>query len=195
MQLRSIFVCAAAAAGLAAALPAAAEVECENRNLNIAATTPTSAFEIHGDGTVTDLRTQLQWMQCHLGQTWSNGDCEGLGPLYDWQGALQVAVDVNSGISDVDGDGQPGFAGHTDWRVPNMAELWTMAELSCYPRAVNNLLFPRASAQYWSSTPSPLSRSLGRAAWRINLSGSGSDDYVSAQIDNAMRVRLVRDAP
>ncbi len=193
MQLRSFFVCAAAAACLAGAVPAAAEIECENRNVNIPATTPTSVFDIHGDGTVTDRRTQLQWMRCHLGQTWANGTCEGLGPTYDWQGALQAAADVNSGASDVDGDGQTGFAGYTDWRVPNMAELWTIVEFSCYSPPINELLFPRTTAQYWASTPSPLART-GRAAWRINLSSSSSDDYVSAAVDNAMRVRLVRDA-
>lgn len=194
MELRKFFYLVAAAAGLAITAPAGAELDCENRNLNIAATTPTSAFEINGDGTVTDRRTQLQWMQCHLGQLWRDGTCEGLGPHYDWQGALQAAVDVNSGASDVDGDGQPGFAGYTDWRVPNITELWTIVEFSCWSPPVNRALFPRTAALYWSSTPSPAPRAGGRAAWRINLSQVSSADYSSAAIDNAIRVRLVRDA-
>ena len=58
---------------------------------DIVETTPITNFLDNGNGTVTDLTTGLMWMQCSLGQTWSNGACVGDADTLTWQQALQQA--------------------------------------------------------------------------------------------------------
>jgi hypothetical protein len=38
---------------------------------------PTSRFDDHGDGTVTDRQSKLMWMRCSIGQVWSAGTSTG----------------------------------------------------------------------------------------------------------------------
>ncbi len=70
-----------------------------------------------GDGTVTDVRTGLQWMRCSLGQTWQGGTCVGWAEEYTWQEALDTAATLNR---------QGGYASYSDWRVPTKKELLTL---------------------------------------------------------------------
>lgn len=105
-------------------------------------TTPTTNFLDNGNGTVTDLTTGLMWMQCSLGQTWSNGACTGDAETLNWQQALQQAHGYE-------------FASTDGWRLPNIKELATLSERSCVRPAINETLFPSTpSDDYWTSTPS-----------------------------------------
>lgn len=109
---------------------------------DIVETTPITNFLDNGNGTVTDLTTGLMWMQCSLGQTWSNGACVGDADTLTWQQALQQA----HGYEFADTDG---------WRLPNIKELTTLSERSCVRPAINETLFPNTpSDDYWTSTPS-----------------------------------------
>jgi len=72
------------------------------------------------DGTVTDPQTGLMWMRCTLGQSWSktwNSDftCRGEARLYQ----LNRAVQPNAN-----------FAGHDDWRLPSVDELYSVVHCS-----------------------------------------------------------------
>jgi hypothetical protein len=49
----------------------------------------------NGDGTVTDAKTGLMWMQCSLGQTWTANGCSGSPMSYTWENALQAAALFN----------------------------------------------------------------------------------------------------
>jgi len=75
-------------------------------------------FYDNKDGTVTDLRTGLQWMRCSLGQVWENNACMGEIKKYKFKSGL-------FGAGDDLGDALAGFryAEHSDWRVPNIKEL------------------------------------------------------------------------
>ncbi len=66
-------------------------------------------YRDNGDGTVTDVRTGLQWMRCSLGQTRQDGTCTGEAEKYTWQAALDAAKAYGSG-----------------WRVPTWGELLTL---------------------------------------------------------------------
>ena len=111
-------------------------------------TTPTANFTVHNDGTVTHNPTSLMWKVCSEGQTWqsSDGSCSGKVTTHTWQAALQISQTLNT---------QGGYAGHTDWRLPNINELDSIAELSCYSPAINTEIFNNTPAIsfYWSASP------------------------------------------
>ena len=150
-------------------------------NASAPATTPTTDFTVHNDGTVTHNRTGLMWKVCSEGQTWNNtsgGSCTGTATTHNWQESLEIPNTLNTG---------GGFAGHSDWRLPNLKELKSIAELSCYNPAINEAIFNSAlSNGYWSS--SPFSSNSDRA-WRVHFNyGYDYDNYRSSY----NRVRLVR---
>jgi hypothetical protein len=155
-----------------AASPTYADVTCVYENTAIAETTPTGDFTDNGDGTLTHDRTGLVWMRCSLGQIWDGSGCAGTAETYSWRRALQVVSEVNSGASDDDGDGQSGFAGQTDWRLPNRNELESIVERRCSFPAINADLFNTNALfnVFWSSTPY-----AGDAlnAWHVHFNNDG----------------------
>lgn len=93
-----------------------------------AATLP--RFTDNGNGTVTDIRTGLMWQQA----TGSNG------AAMTWKAALAYCENLS-------------LAGYTDWRLPNIRELASLADLSRYNPAINTGYFPDTkSDNYWSSS-------------------------------------------
>ena len=144
---------------------------------NIPATMPTNRFTINKNGTVSDTKTGLMWKTCSEGQ--SGTDCSGgSAATYTWQLALQQAQTVNNGS---------GFAGYSDWRVPNVKELVSITEKQCYDPAINLTVFPNTPSNlFWSSSPYAGISSL---AWIVGFS-YGYSDY-GLKNDYAV-VRLVR---
>lgn len=109
-------------------------------------TAPASRFIDNGNDTISDKATGLIWMQCTDGLSTSTSACDtGIATLYSWQQALQQATSLNA---------NGGFAGKTNWRLPNEKELASILELSCVNPAINESLFPNTSSNlYWSSSP------------------------------------------
>jgi len=143
----------------------------------IPATTPTANFVDHGNGTVTDTKTGLMWKQCSEGL--SGVACAtGAPSLYTWQGALQAAQTLNAG---------GGFAGFTDWRVPNKKELISIVEMQCVTPGINTTIFPATvSNWYWSASPYASNTSY---ACGVGFGVSGASTNLKS-INNY--VRLVR---
>jgi len=109
----------------------------------VTASTPTADFIDHANGTVTHSKTGLMWKQCSEGLSGA-GCATGAATLLTWQGALQAAQTLNRG---------GGFAGFTDWRVPNIKELNAIVENQCSAPAINATIFPATvSSGYWSSS-------------------------------------------
>ena len=85
-------------------------------------------FVNHGDGTVTDTKTGLMWA------------AKDNGSLINWQNASSYCQSYRSG-------------GHTDWRMPTLAELASLYE----PEAKNkhgyhvNKLIDISAASCWAS--------------------------------------------
>lgn len=173
-----------------------AEVTCsdpERENAQAPATTPSSDFELHGDGTVTHLPTGLMWRRCTAGQQWSaaGNRCESDGPLEDdfnftWEGALGHVRFVNE---------EGGAAGHTDWRLPNRNELESIVELRCWDAASNAEVFPNTvvgfNEFYWTSSPYSTNEPGTANSWAVDFA-DGAVYWLSRF--NRNRVRLVRDA-
>jgi hypothetical protein len=138
-------------------------------------TTPTADFTVHGDGTVTHKRTGLMWKQCVEGA--SGVDCaSGTVSTFTWQAALQHAE-------------QHSFAGYADWRLPNVKELSSIVERSCYDPAINLSVFPNDSIREFLSG-SPFA-SDAEIAWIIDLEYGGAGGHYRS-IDSRFGVRLVR---
>lgn len=165
------------------ALPAiktlAGVVDCTNENNAVTATTPTDDFTISADGrTVTHTPTGLVWMRCSLGQSWDGSTCTGTATRYGWQAALAAVQSLND---------NGGYAGQSDWRLPNKNELASIVEERCWSPAINAAIFPGTiSVSFWSSSPNTYDANYASSVnflyGRVGL-GSGHLTH---------RVRLVR---
>ena len=150
---------------------------------SISASTPDSQLQDNGDGTITDLKTGLIWKQCLEGQ--SGSDCaSGSAETFSWQQALQRAQTLNS---------SGGFAGASDWRVPNIKELRSLVEHQCVGPAINLTRFPGTPGDpntYFVSSSADVSDSTD--AWSV--------EFMLGQLllmskDHTYSLRLVRSAP
>jgi len=122
-------------------LPAVGQAQAQNCNSNTTPSTPDTQFADNADGTVTDNQTELMWMRCSLGQTLGGGTCSGTASTFNWQTALIAAESYS-------------FAGFDDWRLPNVRELASIVEDSCFSPSINATIFPVTPiAWFWSSTP------------------------------------------
>ncbi|MEA1967563.1 MAG: DUF1566 domain-containing protein [Thermodesulfobacteriota bacterium] len=89
---------------------------------------PAMAYQDNGNGTVTDLNTQLMWQQSDDGVE------------REWQDACDYCDNLD-------------FAGYADWRIPTRRELFSIVDLGKYDPAINTDYFPACkSSWYWSGS-------------------------------------------
>jgi hypothetical protein len=109
-----------------------------------------SRYTNHNDETVTDTKTGLMWKQCPEGLSRS-GCSAGTAIKYTYKEAIEDAKSSK-------------FAGHNDWRLPNIKELTSLVARDRYRPAINSTLFPKTPHAYrpnyanysdffWSSSP------------------------------------------
>jgi len=107
-------------------------------------------FVDNGDGTITDNATGLMWVKDPGGMP---------GPPFNAPMDWQAAIDACEALD---------FAGHTDWRLPNIKELMSIIDYSTMNPALDLAYFsPILAGPFWSSTTSQTSTD---AAYTINLS-------------------------
>jgi len=110
-----------AGAGVSYALPATGQTTCWNSLGIVISCTDTGhdgeiqagatlAYVDNGDGTITDSNTGLMWEKLS-----DDGTIHDWNNMYAWDDTFAVK------LAALNGGG--GFAGHTDWRVPNIKEL------------------------------------------------------------------------
>ena len=143
---------------------------------NIISTSPSNVFTDNGDGTVTDQRTGLMWMRCPVGQRWKAYQCHGKA----------VALDIEKFQKKLR---NRKYAGHTDWRIPEIDELSTITELARINPAINVTIFPNTPAKsFWSNT---VFSNDTRKYWQVQfLYGDNHVDNKSVKA----HLRLVRDS-
>ena len=78
-------------------------------------------YRDNGDGTVTDVKTGLQWMRFSLEKEWKGGTCVGEAKTYTWTDAMKAAEALNR---------NGGYSGHRDWRLPSKDELLSLVYCS-----------------------------------------------------------------
>jgi hypothetical protein len=127
---------------------------------------PNPRFTDNLNGTVTDNLTGLMWMK----NANAGNDCDGADTGTEtWANALASAAACNAGA---------GFAGYTDWRLPNVRELQSLVHYGVYNPAVPNTAGtgkwtsgdPFTGVQsdvYWSSTTYAVNTA---GAWYVGLS-------------------------
>ena len=79
-------------------------------------------FKDNGDGTVTDNATGLMWMKIDSGHLKAGTNKDG---KLNWQQALDWAENLE-------------YAGHSDWRLPNVKELQSIVDYTRSPATTNS---------------------------------------------------------
>jgi len=131
---------------------------------NYNATRFTTAEPVPGEVVVTDNATGLMWV--------SNGNSAGCN-----NGGTKIwtdAIDFAEGLT---------FAGHSDWRLPNINELVTIVNRGTYNPAIYTTYFSNTQfSNYWSSTTYAVNTD---SVWVVyfgngylNLFGKSSGVYV-----------------
>ncbi len=151
----------------------------------------TLAYKDHENGTITDLNTGLMWEKKDDNNVNTLHD---VNTTYRWEDTFAVHV---AGLN-----AEP-FAGHTDWRVPNVKELQSIVDFATATPAIdpvfnNNTCVPNCDFTmcsctlpftYWSSTTDSFSPA---GAWVVNFERgmviSGGSNVTGFQ----HRVRAVR---
>ena len=83
-------------------------------------------FRDNGDGTVIDLSTGLTWEKKD-----DTGGLHDVENRYVWSGDGQQET-IWDWLDEVNAEGGSGFAGHNDWRIPNINELWSKRQVVEY---------------------------------------------------------------
>ena len=148
------------------------------------------SYTDNGDGTITDNNTGLMWEKKS-----DDGTIHDKDTTYTWTNAFAVFI---AGLN-----GGGGFAGYTDWRLPNYKELTSILNLengnpavspafntACAGACTVTSFFPpcscTAAALYWSSSSSA---EIPSTAWSV--------DFFDGTVDagpkgDTLRVRAVR---
>lgn len=133
-------------------------------------TAPDDRFTV-GGGIVTDKKTGLVWQQCAFGQVFksqsANDPCEGTATLVSWKDALDESSRFEGG-------------NNIDWRLPNLKELSSLAELACFEPAINETMFPTTLGQFWTSTPEVWG--TGASAWVVDFNFGGDGKIGKSQL-------------
>ncbi len=144
------------------------------------ATTPTDQFQEHGNGIVTDTTTKLTWMRCSIGMHWKEETCADVPVHYEWKDAERFVKRLN---------GEGGYAGHSDWRLPTLKELESIVEHRCINPVVNSEIFPvTPPTGFWSST---WDKEHEKGVWLVYFLHGKS--YMG-NARQEWKLRLVRDA-
>jgi hypothetical protein len=157
----------------------------------------TLRYKDKGDGTIKDRNTKLTWEK--------KSDDDGLHDqdnTYAWSGnATRTQETIWDWLEDINTEGGTGFAGHSDWRIPNVKELQSIIDYERSGPAVKPVFNKNctpgvdvlsgsctAEPNYWSSTTTAGNPSL--TAWVVRF-GSGLVGFGSKE-QSFLHVRAVR---
>jgi len=137
------------------------------------------SYTDNGDGTITDNATGLIWEKLT-----DDGTIHHWDDIYTWADAFAVKITALNTV--------PCFAGHCDWRLPNVNELQTLVDYGRFSPAIDPVFnngtdsFTQ-SAGCWSSTTIATTSDFAWGVFFFN-GGMGAD----SKTDNVDCVRAVR---
>ena len=129
------------------------------------------------NGEVTDKKTGLIWRRCTEGMNWNGKTCTGNPTLFIYKGAVEfsTAESAKTGLQ---------------WRVPIMAELFSIVDKDHSHPAINSKIFPATpAASFWVTSPAVTDFRYG---WNVDFDG-GYMNY-SFNTGEIRHLRLVRNA-
>lgn len=152
----------------------------------------------NGDGTITDMNTGLMWEA-------KNDTDAGLHDkdnVYPWSGD-GIQETIWDWLQDVNAELGSGFAGHSDWRIPNVKELESLVVYSPAIPTVDPAFDDQCRAgcmacsctrsfSYWSSSTDA---SNTMQAWTVAFGGGNVDPMNKASMLAVRAVRTARSAP
>ncbi|MDA2918591.1 DUF1566 domain-containing protein [Desulfobacterota bacterium AH_259_B03_O07] len=148
-------------------------------------------FVDNGDGTVTDNMTGLMWEKKVAG----SGCLHCVDDVLGWNTSMSDWIsEVNGPTDDSTGSTQSGLGGFTDWRIPTLAELLTILDLSegmCGPGTgpcINPIFGPTIETGYWTSTTLASNASN---VWGVNFFIGGVAEFSKSFGDNVRAVRTI----
>ncbi|MGE0087555.1 MAG: DUF1566 domain-containing protein [Desulfococcaceae bacterium] len=130
---------------------------------------PSPRFVDKGDGTVSDSLTGLMWEQKS-----DDGGERDKDNTYSWQQGLDYCNNLT-------------LAGHSDWRLPTIKELASLADLSRSNPAIDSIFENYTVSSNWSSTT--YARYVTSYAWSVYF--KNGTDYHYPKSDS-LSVRAVR---
>lgn len=142
--------------------------------------TPDSDFSDVGNGMVRHIPSGLIWKRCAEGQSWDGSTCVGMAADYTWAEAFARTDVVNAGAAGTENGGE------TDWRIPNIKELFSLVERGCVSININETQFPNSPQFFWSSSPLT---GWADGVWGVYL-GDGTASAGSRSVTE--QLRLVR---
>ncbi len=145
----------------------------------------TLSYTYNNDGTITDNNTGLMWEKKD-----EAGGLHDKDNTYYWSGDGSQET-IWDWLDDVNTEGGTGYAGHNDWRIPNLKELESIADIGRANPAIAPVLGLTApalttGAPYWSSTSSVSDPSVAFNVFFSAGNGAGTGKYT------ALYVRAVR---
>lgn len=126
---------------------------------------PSPRFNDNGKGAISDNMTGLMWTK----------SAHPAGISVNWEEAFQVINQMNSGE-------RQNF-GHSDWRLPNRRELWSMLDWSGGTPSIPGIFNDRGGVYYWSSTSDEDDPSR---AWQVSFGIFGGEIISDSKTDTAI---------
>lgn len=134
------------------------------------------AFTNNGDGTITDNHSGLMWEVLS-----DDGSIHDWNDAYTWDNAFVKIQDLNTAS----------FAGHSDWRVPNVRELQSLVDFGRTPHTIDPVFHSACLggcaasscsctqlSEYWSST-SVQTIPTFNWAWYISFSAGTTNGHAN----------------
>ena len=124
--------------------------------LPLAVSSPANAQFFEEDHLITDVRNNIVWLRCSVGQTWDSESKTCTGELVklnhdEIKIALQQASEQLGG----------------EWRLPTSDELESLVCEACEPPKIKKKYFPNISPEaYWTSKRNFLNRKM---VWTVNF--------------------------
>jgi hypothetical protein len=141
-------------------------------------------FVDNGDGTISDLVNGLMWEK--------KGNDNGLHHVHDkypWSGDGTQDT-IWDWLDDVNAEGEAGFAGYGDWRIPNVRELTTLFDYGREP-AIDPIFYQTCDL---GCTPFTCSCATGDGHWSATTTPDGSQGFI-ASVGLGWSVAITKDIP